>query len=459
MTDKALTFDEIIDLARQPAMRVRRELLQDLHTRMNELLKQYSSLPSALQHTLRVESLPEIAESLRSGRTTIEDLIFWNNLAGVSRQPNEVTVLGEVSTSELWRILEVPEVTVTLFESMGFTPNDYLRCLGTPIMNPDKLMTWASSGILTKDIRGWVLAGVPDPDTAFAWMGEFRERPDFAMIHYLSFGGDLQRAKEWRLRYSPKVDSRPPPIHVPQPVLVETPRAVHHESRTAALGQVPSRPEYWLEEIIARALTVQPSIRKVPHWPARVEFESQNLTIQLEQFPHLMKGVVTVDGDRRWCEFNPSTFEVLSRCETGEDRYVIGMSICWFIDCSITIQRVPRGVTALFVPSATLMSRGRTPQIRYIPTPTFYDRRREARLSVGRLVIRHKVSGHIRKLPHGHIGSAQARSNAPDHIRRNMSQSETFVEPHFRGTEAEKNELIVRLSRFSALGDAMSEWG
>lgn len=425
---------------------------------MNELSKQASLLPSALQQTLRVGGLREVTEALRSGRTTIEDYVFWNKLAFVSGQPNQATVSGEVSAFELWQILEVPQATVTLYESMEFTPNDYLRCLGTQAMNPDKLMTWASSGIRKKDIRGWVLAGAPDPDIAYAWMRELQERSDFAMSQFVSFGGDLQRAKEWRLRYSPKVDSRPPPLHVPPPVLVETPRAVHHVSRIASFSQVPSRPEYWLEEIIARALTVQPSIRKVPHWPARVEFEDQNLTIQLEQFPHLMKGVVTVDGDRRWCEFNPSTFEVLSRCETGEDRYVVGMSICWFIDCSITIQRIPRGFAALFAPSATPSSRGRTPQIRYIPTSTFRDRRREARLSVGRLVIRHKVSGHVRKLPHGHKGSAQARSNAPDHIRRNMSASETFVEPHFRGTEAEKNELIVRLSRYSALGDAMSEW-
>ena len=73
------------------------------------------------------------------------------------------------------------------------------------------------------------------------------------------------------------------------------------------------------------------------------------------------------------------------------------------------------------------------------------------------LKIRHKVSGHLRRLPPGHRGSKTARSNAPSHVRQNMTDVETYVEPHFRGAEAEKSDLVTRLSRNSGLGDALAD--
>jgi hypothetical protein len=38
-----------------------------------------------------------------------------------------------------------------------------------------------------------------------------------------------------------------------------------------------------------------------------------------------------------------------------------------------------------------------------------------------------------------------------------MAANETFVEAHFRGTEEDKRKLQVRLSKYSALGDALSD--
>ena len=317
-------------------------------------------------------------------------------------------------------------------------------------------MRWASSEIPTKDVRAWVMAGVPDPDTAAEWMRELRETPEFVMINYRDFRGDLYRAKAWRLRAAAETNPRNLVLTSP-PVSPRTPRGpVRTQSPAVPISTVPTRSHDWLEEIIARARTVQPSIRKVPHWPARIEFDDEDLTIQLKQFPRAIKGVVIVGRDRRWCEFDPLTFEILSRCENGEDRYVAGMSICWFIDCSITIHSNSRGPARLFVSESKGTSRERTQRVRYIPTPTFRARKREVRTTGRELTIRHKVSGHLRRLPPGRRGSKEARSNAPEHIRRNMLHSETYVEPHFRGTEAEKAELFTRISRYSALGEAMS---
>jgi hypothetical protein len=38
-----------------------------------------------------------------------------------------------------------------------------------------------------------------------------------------------------------------------------------------------------------------------------------------------------------------------------------------------------------------------------------------------------------------------------------MAANETFVEAHFRGTEEDRRKLEVRLTRYSALGDALSD--
>ena len=459
--DRELTFGEIMELAKQPAIGVRRESLRDLADRMQQLSDQALLLPLKLHKLVRVKDYREVSDALQCSRTTVEDILFWSGLANAGNQTSAENTLGDgPKSAELWKILEVSEDTALLFESMGFNPNDYLTCFGTPAMSSWNLMKWASSEIPSKDIRAWVMAGVPNPDTASEWMRVLQETPEFVLINYRNFRGDLDRAKERQRRAAAEKKlqnimltfRRDSPRIPPEPVRLQ--------SFAEPIGRIPTKSHDWLEEIIARARTVQPSIRKVPHWPARIEFDDEDLTIQLEQFRRAVKGVVIVGGDRRWCEFDPSTFAVLSRCETGEDRYVVGMSICWFIDCSITINRYPSGAARLFVSESTSSARERTPRVRYIPTPTFRDRKREVRNTGRNLTIRHKVSGHLRKLPPGRRGSREARSNAPEHIRRNMLHSETYVEPHFRGTEAEKAELLTRISRYSALGEAMSglEW-
>ena len=464
--DRELTFNEIVEVVKQPASRVqtvrdlvvRLELLRDLVNGVHKLSEQANLLPPELHNFVQVQNFFGVLDSLRSGRTTIEDLVFWSDLVSASSLPSAISAPdGGSESAELWKILEVPVATAPLFESLGFSPNDYLKCFGTPAMSSWNLMRWASSEIPTKDVRDWVMAGVPDPDTAAEWMRELRETPEYVMMNYRNFRGDLYRLKEWRDRSAVETNLRNLVLTSPPIALRTPPEPVHLQSPAVPISKIPARSHDWLEEIIARARTVQPSIRKVPHWPARIEFDDEDLTIQLEQFPRAIKGVVIVGRDRRWCEFDPLTFAILSRCETGEDRYVAGMSICWFIDCSITIHSNSSGAARLFVSESTSTSRERTQRVRYIPTPTFRARKREVRTTGRELTIRHKVSGHLRRLPPGRRGSKEARSSAPEHIRRNMLHSETYVEPHFRGTVAEKAELFTRLSRYSALGEAMSD--
>jgi len=458
--DRELTFDEVVELAKPPLNQVRGELLQDLAVSLTRLTNASLLLPSELHDTVKIENLDAIAVALRRGRLELfldlDDFLFWNNLGRAGVQSTESTrEAGLPPAAGLWEILEVHEATAAVFESMGFTPDDYLACIGTNLMSGGNLLRWAESTIPIKDIRSWVMAGVPSPSAAIHWMHELRETPELAMTSYRSFAGNLDRAKSWRQRAAAEMQAW---NSVPSSVPVSDRRpAVPTRLDVSVLPAVglPSKSHVWLEEIVARARTVKPSIRRVPHWPAR--FEDDDLMIQLEQLPRVIQGVVVVGRQRRWCEFDPSTFEIVSQCDTGEDRYVVGMSISWFIDCSITIHRTSHESSKLFTIASSASPRSQTQRIRYIPTPTFHERIREVRRAGAGPIIRHKVSGHIRKLPPGRRGSKQAHSNAPQHIRRNMSPSETYVEPHFRGTEAEKKELFTRLSRFSALGEAMSD--
>lgn len=455
--DPELTTSEIVEDAEPPAITVRRELLHALAGKMEQLSEHASLLAPKLHNVVRVQSFREVLTALQSGRITVGDILFWSYLTDTSNRVTGFTTSSRGSESaELWNLLEVPEVTASLFESMGFNPDDYFKCFGTPAMSSQSLMRWASSEIPMKDIRSWIMSGVPDPDTATKWMGELRETPEAVMIHYRNFHGDFYRAKAWRLQAAGQTSVQNIVITAPPEVFRKLPEPVRVQSQAAPIGKMPSKSHDWLEEIIARARTVQPSIRKVPHWPAHVDFPDEGLAIQLEQFPRFIQGVVIVGRDRRWCQFDPSTFVILSRCASGEDRYVAGMSISWFIDCSIAIHLNSSGSTRLFSAESTTSNRKQKHRIRYIPTPTFRDRQREVQTSGRSLTIRHKVAGHVRKLPPGRKASKEARSKAPDHVRRNMLNSETYVESHFRGTEAEKAELFTRLSRYSALGEAMS---
>jgi len=212
--------------------------------------------------------------------------------------------------------------------------------------------------------------------------------------------------------------------------------------------------EEWLEEIIARAKILQPNLRRVPNWPAYVDLANDGVSIELELIGGNVKGVVLRDHHRLWCSFDPETFEIQSRCETSDARIVAGLSICWFIDCSIVIPRTRSTGLPLFHSSRVSSTKG-PERIRYMPTTTFTERRNESRSMSGRLVVRHLVSGHKRTLPPGHFGSQRARANAPKHLK--MAPNETFVESHFRGTEEDRRRLQLRLSRYSALGDALAE--
>lgn len=352
-----------------------------------------------------------------------------------------------------WRLQAITQLRAIRLAKLGFTAFDHETFESVRSLTDAQINEWEEAHLPRGIAPTWVIAGVVDVVEVKKWMEVFGFSAEQVLTKYSLFEGDLAKAKR-------HVESERSARWMAQTLRSETPR---HAQSTVTPKLPPAKPamrplpyvnEDWLEEIIARAKIAQPNLRKVPNWPAYVELPADGVSVELQHIGKTIKGVVMRDTHRLWCSFDPETFEIQSKCETSEARYVTGISLCWFIDCSIVIPRTRSSSSALFQSSKFTMQKG--PQrVRYVPTATFSERRREASLETTRLVVKHLVAGHKRTLPPGHFGSQRARANAPRHIK--MAANETFVEAHFRGTEEDKRKLQVRLSKYSALGDALSD--
>jgi hypothetical protein len=362
-----------------------------------------------------------------------------------------------------WRAIEVPDDHARMMSALGFTAVEYLECLGSPLIEESNLVRWRVSGLPLRSIKLFVLGGIPDPETAQKWMEGFGRDPNLAVSEYASFHGDFRRARAARrkleqLRQSPP--ETPPTVELQRTEdfrASATRKLEASQRRQLPNVKLPNASEEWLEEVVAWARTLQDRLRKGVESPAVVFLENLQLEIRIRLTSDLIKGSLKAGGRSFDCQIDLLSFEPISSTSTSDQRFVLGLCLCWFIDCSIVISGQSRGAPELFKVSGDKSGKSQT-VVRYVPTPRFSTRRsaRPAVEAVG-LRIRHQVSGHIRALPLGHRGSEEARDSAPGHIRRIMKANETYVQPHFRGTEELKRELEVRLSRYSALGEALSD--
>jgi hypothetical protein len=367
---------------------------------------------------------------------------------------------ARISTSEAlkWKLHAVLQSRAIRLAKLGFTALEFETYESVRSLSDAQINAWEDAQSSRGLAPTWVIAGVVDVAIAKKWMEQFGLSPEQAVTKYNQFGGDIATAQR-------QIESERSAARLAQTLHAET--SISSQSfvtpkvplakppiAKAVMRPLPFVSEEWLEEIIARAKIVQPNLRKVPNWPAYVDLANDGVSIELELIGGNVKGVVMRDYHRLWCSFDPETFEIQSRCETSDARIVAGLSICWFIDCSIVIPRTRSTGLPLFHSSRVNSTKG-PERIRYMPTTAFTERRNESRSMSRRLVVRHLVSGHKRTLPPGHFGSRRARANAPKHLK--MAPNETFVESHFRGTEEDRRRLQVRLSRYSALGDALAE--
>ena len=413
---------------------------------MPPLLKRLSSSDcEPLVELVKREKLVEVAVSTKLEqwadlKLTLEEMLPW--------------AIARISAAEVvkWKSQAIFQLRALRLAKLGFTALDHEAHESVRSLTDAQIEAWEDAEISRGIAPAWVIAGVADVVVAKKWMETFGFSPEQAAAKYILFEGDLAKAKRhvnsersaMRLAQTLRSEYTSPSQSVVAPKLPPA---------KPAMRTLPYVTEDWLEEIIARAKIVQPNLRKVPNWPAYVELPADGVSVELHNIGRIVKGIVMRDTHKLWCSFDPETFEIESECETSEARYVTGISLCWFIDCSIVIPRTSSSTSALFRSSRLTMEKG-AERVRYVPTATFSERRREASFESTRFVVKHLVSGHKRTLKPGHFGSERARANAPRHIK--MAANETYVESHFRGTEEDERNLRVRLSRYSALGDALS---
>lgn len=396
---------------------------------------------------LKTSRCTELARNVRSKH---QDLARWLEYGFEFEEMMLWKQLG-ISVDEVldWRAIDAPSHRARLLASLGFTPMDYLECLDSALLHESNLARWAQAGLPQGSVKVFVLGGVPDPETARKWLDGFGNDPSRAVAQYRGYEGDYRRARAAarqaeRIRVSSSTG---------QTTSLQRPEA----KPSPSVVRLPAASEEWLEEIVAWARTLQSNLRKLIQSPSVLSLDELGIEIRIELIDDLIWGNVKTGNRNLTSAFDPESFDPFSAPVSSEQRFVLGACICWFIDCSIVMRRQSQGAAALYRVAEIDPGR-RSPGIRYVPTPTFSTRRtgRTVGDTLG-LKVRHQVSGHIRALPVGRQGSEDARKSAPRHIQRVMKKNETYVQPHFRGTEEQRRELEVRLSRYSALGEAMSD--
>ena len=397
---------------------------------------------------LKVSRCYELARSVRTRHLDLEEWIMNGFIYDEMMPWKQLHMtLGEVLK---WRSLEVSGEMAQWLVSLGFSPEEYLEHLSNPLISEANLKRWDHAGLPQHSVKVFVLGGIPDPDTARKWLEGFWHDPRRAVAWYKAYGGDYRRARaaqrqDERVQQSPLVSSGNP--------------SQQSAARTDPPGlNLPQVSTEWLEEIVAWARTLQSRLRKLIQSPSIVHLEQLNLEIRIEFADDLIWGRVLAGKQSFTCAFDPDSLDPAVAPNSARERFVFGVCLCWFIDCSIVLPRLAGTSPDLYRVDNSQTRGGRT-GVRYVPTTTFQNRRRE-RIDngVGDLKIRHQVSGHIRALPAGNKGSIEARSSAPKHIQKVMKRNETYVQPHFRGTEEQKREIETRLSRYSALGEATAEF-
>ena len=408
-----------------------------------------NGVSSEMLQRLKTSRCAELARNLKSRHLdlekwiendfTFDEMMLWKQL--------------HVSIEQVldWRALQVPTEQAQRFVLLGFTPVDYLENFDKLIFDEANLFRWENTSLPSRSVKTFVLGGIPDPETARKWLNGFGNDPTRAVIRYRAYGGDYRRARMAQYQ-SEKLQMRAATFQAVSPM----PMPTHPRSERTSTA-LPFSSEEWLEEIVAWARTLQARLRKSIQSPSVVVLDELDIEIQIELDRDLISGQVKIGKQILKCAFDPESFDSVSDSETSEQRFVLGVCLCWFIDCSIVIHRQSEGTSAPY--RVVNIGSGRSSSsFRYVPTPIFKTRKDDRSVSDSAgLKVRHQVSGHIRTLPSGRRGSVEARKSAPRHIQRIMKNNETYVQPHFRGTEEQKRELETRLSRYSALGEAMSD--
>ncbi len=209
----------------------------------------------------------------------------------------------------------------------------------------------------------------------------------------------------------------------------------------------------WLEEVLAHAENVQDQLRRAPVWP--MIYEGDDVTVDLTVFGGLALAWVGTPEGGIVVTFSTTTFDVWCNLAQLDSRLAAGLAVSWFIDCCISLSETTSHPHLERRRSAPSTSPKRSGGSVYGPTSRFRQHRRSIERGHTLPPRAHRVSGHIRTLPSHMTPTAEARHNAPAHVRLAMGDQDTFVRAHQRGGDEAAQRLIRRLNSYSSLADAL----
>jgi hypothetical protein len=210
--------------------------------------------------------------------------------------------------------------------------------------------------------------------------------------------------------------------------------------------------EEWLAECQSRALSARAKMRKIPHGVKVFEGEEILIALQLSE-DNVFAWVGDTSTNRGvMVGFREEDFARLIEGDCDID-YALGLAISWYVDCCVSLVVESSKFRHSFEHRADIEG-ARRAVFRYVPTPSY--RTQVESIRTGRVTVPRGcwVQAHKRHLEPGKKPNPEKVAAAPKQLRRIMGPRDTWVVAHYKqGSKA--NEVIVRLSRHSALGDAI----
>ena len=210
----------------------------------------------------------------------------------------------------------------------------------------------------------------------------------------------------------------------------------------------PERMTEWVEGVRGKATAVSPMLTRLRDWPIFFDGPSEAVQVLLSEDEHHAVGWVGRDNRGMLVCFDRDEFVPYGLGEVGFG-FALGCAISWFVDCTISLRKEPLGRKAPRHPA-----NGRSAPVRYWPTPIFASHRRQVAngsMTPPRPSI---VAAHVRNLGDGQPSDKQL-SQAPRRLLRRMGPHDTWVRQHRRGGGAPPQDIVNRLSRYSALADSL----
>lgn len=212
-----------------------------------------------------------------------------------------------------------------------------------------------------------------------------------------------------------------------------------------------------LDEFQSKALFVAHRITKMPSVGTEFNDVERGVRIRLDSVSDFVSITVFLGSESFNVKFDPENFDSLVSVKTAEMKTAYVLAIGWFIDCAITLRTSNRKLSKNFQSDRNSHEVNLKQRVRYVPTPQFRDSVREVKAGNGVSPVIHQVSGHIRRLPEGRSPREESIRRAPRFLRLKMSDQDTFVMGHTRGSEKEVDEFIVRLSQYSLTAHAFAK--